>query len=166
MGYNCRNILMKKIVNLLLVAFMVFAVVSCKKDKEVDQRDEFVGTYSFTQTGSASLFSQGTIIGTIPMDGAGKLICSKVGITGNQVKLTGDIVANVEGVVSGNTLVLSPTTVTGSSSGYTVQYTINYQPATKNGNTVTCLADVTGTAQGNSNSAIISGKITLVAQKK
>lgn len=157
---------MKKIVNLLLVAFMVFAVFSCKKDKEVDQRDEFVGTYSFTQTGSASLFSQGTIIGTIPMDADGKLICSKVGITGNQVKLTGDIVANVEGVVSGNTLVLSPTTVTGSSSGYTVQYTINYQPATKNGNTVTCLADVTGTAQGNSNSAIISGKITLVAQKK
>ncbi len=166
MGYNCRNNFMKKIANLLLVAFMVFAVVSCdKKDKDVDPRDEFVGTYSFTQTGSASLSSNGKIIGTIPMDGAGNLTCSKVG-TGNQVRLTGDIVADVDGVVSGNTLVLSPSTLTGSSSGYSIQYTINYQPATKNGNTVTCLADITGTAQGNSTSAIISGKITLVALKK
>ena len=166
MGYNCQRVFMKSIANLLFAVLVAFTVVSCnKKDKDVDPRDEFVGAYSFTQTGSASLLSNGSTIGTIPMNGAGNLVCSKVG-TGNQVKLTGDIVADVDGTVSGNTLVLNPTTLTGSTSGFSMQYTINYQPATKNGNTVTCLADINGAAQGNGTSAIISGKITLVASKK
>ena len=163
MGYNGQYVFMKRIANWLLAALVVLTVVSCNKD--VDPRDEFVGRYSFTQTGSASLLSNGSNIGTIPMNASGMLVCSKVG-TGNQVKLTGDIVAEVDGVISGNTLILTPTTVTGTSSGFTMQYTFNYQPATKNGKTVTCLADNSGTAQDNRTSAIVSGKITLVATKK
>ena len=158
-----QYIIMKRFKNLLMLALMVFAIVACSN--EVDPRDEFVGVYSFTQTGSATLYSNGSALGSVPMNGEGTMYCNKVG-TGNQVRLTGDIIEEVDGTVSGNTLILNPTTVVKSSDGITMQMTFTYKPAIKNGNTVTCVANINGIANGNNTNATISGSITLVAVKK
>ncbi len=163
MGYNCQTKEMKKNICFVLMAFIGLVFASC--NQEVDPRDTFVGEYSFTQTGSATLYFDGTASGTIPMEGKGTIYCEKVG-TGNQIKLTGDIVADVDGSVSGNTLILNPTTINENSNGVSMQITFNYQPAIKNGNTVTCLANVNGIANSQGKSGTISGSITLVATKE
>ena len=146
-----------------MLALTVWAFTACSND--VDPRDEFIGVYSFTQTGSATLYSNGSALGSVPMNGEGTMYCNKVG-TGNQVRLSGDIIEDVDGTVSGNTLILNPTTVVNSSDGITLQITYTYKPAVKNGNTVTCVANISGTANGNGVTATISGSITLVAVKK
>ena len=154
---------MKKTFIYALMAFVVLVLSSC--NQEVDPRDDFVGAYSFTQTGSATVYVNGTAAGTIPMNEQGTMYCTKVG-TGNQVRLSGDIVADVEGTVSGNSLILNPTTVTENSNGVSMQITFSYQPAVKNGNTVTCQANINGTASSKDGSGTISGSITIVAVKQ
>ena len=66
MGYNRQTKEMKKNICFVLMAFIGLVFASC--NQEVDSRDTFVGEYSFTQTGSATLYVDGTDSGTIPMD--------------------------------------------------------------------------------------------------
>ena len=155
--------IMKKSLFFVLMASVILGFVSCEQD--VDPRDNFVGTYSFTQTGSATIHVNGVSAGSIPMNASGIMNCTKIG-TGNQVKLTGDILADVDGTVSGNTLILNPTTVNENSNGVSMQLTFNYQPAVKNGNTVTCIANINGIANAQGVSGTISESITLVAIKQ
>ena len=147
-----------------MLAFAIMTLASC--GTEVDPRDDFAGVYTFTQTGYVTLYSNGDAVGIIPMDAEGTMLCNKVGPTGNLIRLTGDLLADIDGIVSGNTLILNPLTVTQNVSGMTCQFTFTFKPATKNGNIVTCIADIKGTAYINGISAPLSGSITIIAEKK
>lgn len=157
--------IMKKFKTFLMLSIAVCAFASCSNN-EVDPRDEFAGVYTFTQTGNWIASYDGTVVTNSPMNAEGTMICNKIGSTGNLIRLTGDLLADIDGMVSGNTLILNPLTITQNGSGVTMQFTFTFKPATKNGNIVTCVADIKGSAISNGITFPVSGSITIIAEKK
>jgi hypothetical protein len=86
----------------LAVAAMTFA--SCSKDKDDDPRDQFVGSYSYTMTGSIKM-TAGTDVETISLQESGNMTITK-SLDANKVMITDDG-ETTEYLVSGNTLTAS-----------------------------------------------------------
>jgi len=146
-----------------MLVFAAFAFVSCEK---ADPRDEFVGTYFFTQTSTITYTADGESQ-TTSQSGSGAMQCIKVG-SGNQVRLTGmgDTSEGIDGFVNGNTLELSPTTVKSTNPGGTVEMTTTYEPVVKEGDTMTCIAHIIGSMSNQGLTMDIIGEIIIVAVKQ
>lgn len=107
---------MKKVLFSLLCVFSAACMfTSCSQE---DPRDEFVGNYTFSETGSVDMYSAGTYIGNIPMDSQGSFKISKVG-SGNEIKITGDI-DNMTGFVKNHEIIFESYSTSGVNDGVTV----------------------------------------------
>lgn len=112
---------MKKIkfLILLLVGLTFFSLTSCSNDDEVkDPRDQYVGTWNASTTGSLTLFQNGQSIGTVPFNENRTVTISKSG--NNSLTIDGKTYT-----VNGNSLSTSPTPLTENNNGITIVATVN-----------------------------------------
>lgn len=111
-----------KFLTLLLVGVSFFSLLSCSKDDDTqvvqDVRDQYVGTWNFTSTGSLTLFQSGQSIGTVPINESGTLTVSKSG--SNALLIDGKTY-----IVNGNNLTSTPTPITDNSNGFAIIATEN-----------------------------------------
>ena len=69
-----------KLLFLMLVGLTFFSLTSCSNDDEAsDPRDQYVGTWNTTTTGSLTLFQNGQSVGTVPLNESRTVTVSKSG---------------------------------------------------------------------------------------
>lgn len=73
--------------NYLLFIFnviIILSLTSCSKDDDtvVDTRDHYVGMWDFNQTGSLTLYHNGSPVGTVPINETGTINIKKSGENG------------------------------------------------------------------------------------
>jgi hypothetical protein len=143
---------------LFVVAF--FALTSCAK---TDDRDQFVGDYSVKVTG--------TYVITVN----GQNYSEPVNVSSASMsiyKATEEPVVSVSGYyacsayVIGNTISMDPMTGTQTQDGVTTQLVITPRRGTLNGNVLSFLCDVTGTAYYQGSSFPVSGTLYNEAIKR
>lgn len=145
---------------LFLLALATLTFVACEKS---DPRDQFIGTYTFVETGSVDMYSGTQKAGNIPMDSYGNFVISKYG-SGNSIRITGDLDA-MTGNVSGNKISFQSNTSTSVQDGITIQTTFYYEDATLNGRLLKWETDVAVTASSASASIVGNGKLSMQATK-
>ena len=66
---------------------MILSFNSCSKDDDsvVDNRDQYVGTWEYKQTGSLTLYQNGSILGTVPINETGTIDITKSGENGLKI---------------------------------------------------------------------------------
>lgn len=79
---------------ILFFSLLMLTISSCKKE-EIDIRDQYVGTWNFSQNGSITLYYYGDVLGTSPLDENGTMVIEKVGddyllIGGKRFRVDGD----------------------------------------------------------------------------
>lgn len=154
-----KKVFTLKAFSLLLMAFAIFAMTSCTK---TDDRDQFVGDYTLKVTGNLAI----TINGQTVSENFDQT--SSISIT----KAAGETSVNVSGfyeclaTVSGNTISMDPMTDTQTQEGITMQMTLTPRRGTLNGDVLTFVADVTGSAYYNGDSYPISGTLYNEAVKQ
>jgi len=110
---------MKKVIYLLFLIPFVF--ISCSKDnKDVDQRDDYVGNWNQDAIGSLSLVQDGNLIATMPIS---------ANSTDLQVTKSGTdklIIDGMSATVSGTKLIIESDTQTQTQNGLTMTVTTSY----------------------------------------
>lgn len=153
---------MKKIkfLTLLLVGLSFIALSSCSADEDAKQdiRDQYVGTWRSTSTGSLTLFQNGQSIGTAPLNETNTVSISKSG--SNALKINETIYT-----VNGNNLSSNPQPLTETSGGVNIVGT-TVSSGTLGSNIITLNGAVTGT-WNNSNGASgnLSGSVVTTLTK-
>lgn len=111
-----------KFFTLLLLSLSFFALQSCSNDDGAqvvqDPRDQYVGTWSKTETGSVTLFQNGQSVGTVPVNDSGTITISKSG--NNSLIIDGTTYT-----VNGTNLTSPPTPITDNSNGVAIVATVN-----------------------------------------
>ncbi|RTL14376.1 MAG: hypothetical protein EKK56_01325 [Flavobacteriaceae bacterium] len=131
---------MKKIkfLILMLVGLTFFSLTSCSNDDEAtDPRDQYVGTWNATTTGSLTLFQNGQSVGTAPLNETRTISISKSG--SNALIIDGKTYT-----VNGNNLSSTPTPLTETSNGITIVATEN-SSGTLGSNIINFNNTITGT---------------------
>ena len=141
----------------------LFVFTSCSK---TDDRDQFVGTYRITVTGSYT-----TTIGnqtyTEPLSSADDAIITitKSSTTDNTVFVSGFY--NAEAEVSGNTISIDPETDTETNTeGLTISMTISHNRGTLSGSTLSFTSNITGNIYYGGASYPIYGDLSNFAYKQ
>ena len=152
---------MKKFIQFCLVAVVAIVFASCNGNG-VDQRDNFVGVYSYTATGSVA-FNLGITNYTVPLDEQGTFTISKEG-DGNKVVIKGwnD---PINATVSGNQLILESNEYDTTYGGIALQLSFSHGKATLAGNQLTWVSEVNGKAQYSGYAATGTGTVNMVATK-
>jgi hypothetical protein len=127
-----------KLLFLMLVGLTFFSLTSCSNDDEAsDPRDQYVGTWNTTTTGSLTLFQNGQSVGTVPLNESRTVTVSKSG--SNALIIDGKTYT-----VNGNSLSSAPTPVTENSNGVTIVATENSN-GTLGSNIINLNNTITGT---------------------
>ncbi len=92
----------KLIISLLLFSTLT-VLTACQKD-EADPRDQYLGTWQYTQTGSLTLYYAGESIGTAPLSDNGSTEITKSGE--NDLLIDGQLYT-----VNGNKLTANPESI-------------------------------------------------------
>ena len=122
--------LMKLLFGVLFSALLVFT--SCSK---TDDRDQFVGTYRITVTGSYSTTIDGqTYTNPLSSTDNATITITKSSTTDNTVFVSGFY--NAEAEVSGNSISIDPETDTETDDGMTISMTISHNRGTLSGATL------------------------------
>lgn len=67
---------------LFAAAFLAILLInfsSCKKSDNPDPRDQYVGSWNYTQSGSFTFYQNGQSVGTEPINASGSFVISKSG---------------------------------------------------------------------------------------
>lgn len=131
---------MKKInfLIIMLVGLTFFSLASCSNDDEVrDPRDQYVGTWNATTTGSLTLFQNGQSIGTAPLNESRTVSVSKSG--SNALIIDGKTFT-----VNGNSLSSATAPLTETSNGISFVATVNTS-GTLGSNIINLNETITGT---------------------
>jgi hypothetical protein len=145
-----------KFLTLLLVGLSFISLSSCSKDDAVaqDARDQYVGNWSSTSTGSLTLFQNGQSVGTVPVNETKTVTISKSG--SNALLIDG-----TSYIVNGNSLSANPTPVIENSSGVSIVGT-EVNNGTLGSNVIILNSSITGTwntingASGNLSGSVIT----------
>ena len=148
--------------NSCMILAVLFALTACGENKEVDQRDIFVGAYSYEATGSVD-FNFGITSYSVPLNEQGIFTISKSG-DGDQVVIEGwnD---PIYATVSGNQLTLESNNYDTTYGGIALQLSFSYGKATLVDDRLTWDTNVSGKAQYSGLSAIGEGVVSMVATK-
>lgn len=149
---------MKKVLFLFGV-LLTIAFTGCNK---TDDRDQFVGTYSLSATGSISFYAYGDSY-TIPLNGNDDIIITKSSAD-NMVHVSGFYEADAE--VSGNTIQIDTEIGTINDPEGTISLTLHHKRGTLSGTTLTFSTDVTGNVYYQGYTFPASGSINNIAYKK
>lgn len=128
-----------KFLILVLIGLSTISLTSCSKDDDTveDARDEYVGTWNYTELGSLSLYHNGRNIGSIPIDTTGSMSITKSG--------ENDLIINGKRfMVNGTHLSSDPESVTETSDGVNIVATYT-RSGTLGSNIITINSSVTGT---------------------
>jgi hypothetical protein len=132
---------MKKIkfLTLMLVGLLVVSLSSCSSDDGAtqDPRDQYVGTWSFNETGSVTLFQNGQSIGTGPINESGTVVISKSGENALSIRGTNFI-------VNGTNLSSNPENFSDTTDGINIVGTATYS-GTLGSNLITINNSIVGT---------------------
>ena len=101
-----------KLFTLITIIFSLINLSSCKKE-EVDDRDQYVGTWNYQVTGALTLYSNGQSIGIMDLDDNGSLDITKSGES--DLMIDGELFT-----VSGSNISMQPLTETSSEDGVTI----------------------------------------------
>lgn len=127
-----------KLLILMVVGLTFFPLTSCSNNDEAnDPRDQYVGTWNSTSTGSLTLFQNGQSIGTVPVNDNGSVTISKSG--SNALIIDGKTFT-----VNGSSLSTSTTPLTETFNGITIVATVNTS-GTLGSNIINFNETVTGT---------------------
>jgi hypothetical protein len=109
-----------KFLTLILVGLTFFSLMSCSNDDDSvqDLRDQYVGTWNATTTGSLTLFQNGQSVGTAPVNESRTVSISKSGSSAL-------LIDGKTYTVNGNSLSTTPTPLTETSNGVTIVATVN-----------------------------------------
>jgi hypothetical protein len=152
-----KNMKQIKFLTLLLVGLFFISLSSCSNDdnddnKVIDIRDQYVGNWNSTSSGSLTLFQNGQSIGTIPLNENGTVAISKSG--SNALLINGSTYN-----VNGNNLSSNPTPITQTSDGVTIVGT-ELSNGTLGSNLITFNNSITGTWNAtNGDSGNLSGAV-------
>lgn len=151
---------MKLLFGVLFSALLVFT--SCSK---TDDRDQFVGTYRITATGSYSTTIDGQTY-TNPLSSADNatITITKSSTTDNTVFVSGFY--NAEAEVSGNSISIDPETDTETDDGMTISMTISHNRGTLSGATLSFTSNITGNIYYQGYSYPIFGDLSNIAYKQ
>jgi hypothetical protein len=113
-----KSVLIKhfKSFTLISIIFTLINLSSCKKE-EVDDRDQYVGTWNYQETGALTLYSNGQSIGTLPIDDNGSLEITKTG--SSDLMIDGTLCT-----LSGSNIIVPAETATSSEDGFTLILTL------------------------------------------
>jgi hypothetical protein len=146
-----------KFLTLLLVGLFLISLSSCSNDdddnKVIDIRDQYVGNWNSTTSGSLTLFQNGQSVETVPINESSAVTISKSG--SNALLIDG-----TSYIVNGNNLSSNPTPVIENSDGFNIVGTA-VSSGTLGSNIISLNDAVTGTwntttgASGNLSGAVI-----------
>lgn len=144
---------MKKIFLLSIMAILLL-FCSCEKP-EKDPRDAYVGTWECKDIGSLSLYFNGEVIGTVPINETGNTVISKSGESG--LKIDGK-----DFFLTGNRLITDPLSENGEADGMQMFLAIVYSGQVSN-NLIVIPYTISGnwSKQGDAGNLAGSGTITL-----
>ena len=125
-----------KLFTLITIIFSLINLSSCKKE-EVDDRDQYVGTWNYQETGALTLYSNGQSIGTIPIDNNGSLDITKSG--SSDLMIDGTLCT-----LSGSNISVQAETLTSSEDGVTFIMT-QTGSGVLGSNTISINLSITGT---------------------
>lgn len=115
-----------------------FSLTSCSNDEETsDPRDQYVGTWNASTTGSITLFQNGQSIGTEPLNQNRSVTITKSG--SNALVIDGKTYT-----VNGNSLTTSPIPLTQSNNGINIVANVNTS-GTLGSNIINFNETITGT---------------------
>lgn len=127
-----------KFLTLMLVGLTLFTLTSCSKDEEEkDLRDNYVGTWNATTTGSLTFYQNGQSVGTAPLNQSNSVVISK---SGSNIL----IIDGKSYTVNGNSLTSSPNPINDNSNGISIVGTENSN-GTLGSNIINLNETVTGT---------------------
>lgn len=124
---------------LVLIGSSIISLTSCSKDDDTveDIRNQYVGTWNYTELGSLTLYHNGQNAGTVPIDTNGSMSITKSG--------ENDLIINGKRfTVSGTHLSSDPESITETTDGVNIvaTYTRN---GTLGSNIITINSSITGT---------------------
>ena len=103
-----------KFLTLMLVGLTLFTLTSCSKDEEEkDLRDNYVGTWNATTTGSLTFYQNGQSVGTAPLNQSNSVVISK---SGSNIL----IIDGKSYTVIGNSLTSSPNPINDNFNGISI----------------------------------------------
>ena len=104
-----------KFLTLMLVGLSFITLSSCSKDEIVNQdaRDQYVGNWSSTSSGSLTLYQNGQSVGTVPINKTAAVTITKSG--SNALLIDG-----TSYIVNGNNLSSNPAPVNQNSNGVNI----------------------------------------------
>lgn len=153
-----------KLAKMFVALCAMSALVACGGSGQVDQRDQFVGAYSYKASGSLDFYAGDRKILSVPLNEEGTLTIAKSGDK-DQVNIIG-YNDTIRAKASGNTLILESNDYTQTKSGLTVQMHFTYGKATLTDNVLSWQSDVTGvgtymgiTANGNGSVSVVATKL-------
>ena len=154
-----KSVLIKhfKSFTLISIIFTLINLSSCKKE-EVDDRDQYVGTWNYQETGALTLYSNGQSIGTLPIDDNGSLEITKTG--SSDLMIDGTLCT-----LSGSNIIVPAGTATSSEDGLTIIVT-NTGSGVLGSSIITLNLSYTGTWNSdNGTSGNLSGSTTMSLTK-
>lgn len=130
---------MKKLTFFSLIGLLFLStIISCSDDDEdIDEREQYVGSWNVNEVGSITLFQNGSSIGTVPIDTTFSISITKSGDNG----------LNMDGTVyfiNGNSLSTDPESITETSDGINIVGT-QTSSGTLSTDVITLRNDITGT---------------------
>lgn len=151
---------MKKIL-IFFFAITAISFVSCSK---VDDREQFVGTYSVDATGSATAYAYGESL-TIPFDASNEpMTITKSSNNETEVIVSGFF--NGTAIVVGNSIQFESFSETATEQGMTMVVDFNVRKGSLNGNVLTFRIDVSGNIYYEGSTFPLSGSISSIATKQ
>ena len=146
-----------KLFTLITIIFSLINLSSCKKE-EVDDRDQYVGTWNYQVTGALTLYSNGQSIGIMDLDDNGSLDITKSGES--DLMIDGELFT-----VSGSNISMQPLTETSSEDGVTIIGT-QTGSGVLGSNTISINLSITGTWNASDGtSGNLSGSYTMSLTK-
>lgn len=145
---------------LFFITVMILSFTSCSKDDDsvTDTRDQYLGTWDYNQTGSLTLYQNGTILGTVPINESGTTDITKSGENG--LKIGGRLY-----FVNGSNLSTDPQSYTSNENGVVIVGT-DISSGNLGSNLVNINSSITGTwSNSNGASGNFSGNYILVLSK-
>ena len=144
-----------------VAAFLGFA--ACNPTSTMDERDAFVGVYSYQSTGKIDFYAGSKVILSKSLNEEGTLTISKKGDK-DQVNIIG-YNDTIQATVSGNTLTLEANEFDVENSGMVLHLNFVYDKATLKDDVLTWQSDVTGSATYMGITANGNGSVTTTATK-
>ena len=152
-----------KLLFLSLVCVFGTLLTSCKK--EIDLREDVVGTYDFIETGSVPIYKGKTLVTTLSMDNLGLFVVEKLG-NGIGIRITGDV-DTMDGTLNlDKTFTFMPNQTTTYKDGVKTEITFVYKNAYYMNNKINWTTDVSVIYTTSSGSSGGNGVLTLEAFKK